>query len=105
MNLPPIWGWSIEVKRTVAGTWELLYSSTQLFLSSPFFLVRRLTCTMVKQARQYDWFCNMHGAALAISIVEIKGWNVPILRNLLDLENVALQSWDLSKVILGSIEL
>ena len=49
------------------GTWELLYSDTQLFRSSPFFMAGRAVCTTSEQAEQYDWFCGMHRAALAIS--------------------------------------
>ncbi|KAL9188767.1 hypothetical protein ACHAXT_007145 [Thalassiosira profunda] len=150
-----------------AGTWELLYSNTQLFRSSPFFLAGRSTCKTPEQAQQYDWFCNMHRAALAISTigvvrqvisgggnivnefevnvgaipflsdflplwysgglpftidgaivstadatqtaanewelymdtVEIKGSNIPLLRNVLDLENVKLSSRDLSQLL------
>ena len=150
------------------GTWELLYSNTQLFRSSPFFLAGRSTCKTEEQAAQYDWFCNMHRAALAISnigvvrqvitsegkiinefnvkvgaipflsdftpfkysgglpltidgaivstadvtttsnsnelelfmdTVEIKGSNIPGLRNLLDRDNVALRSRELSKIL------
>ena len=36
--------------------------------------------------------------------VEIKGLNVRILRNLLDSENVTLQSQDLSKVLKDNID-
>ena len=150
------------------GTWELVYSNTQLFRSSPFFLAGRSTCKTEEQAAQYDWFCNMHRAALAISnigvvrqvitsegkiinefnvkvgaipflsdftpfkysgglpltidgsivstadvtatsnsnelelfmdTVEIKGSNIPILRNILDRDNVALKSRSLSKIL------
>ncbi|KAL7551569.1 hypothetical protein ACHAWF_018420 [Thalassiosira exigua] len=149
------------------GTWELLYSDTQLFRSSPFFLAGRATCRTEEEARRYDWFCDMHRAALAISTVgtvrqaissegritnefevkvgavpflsdflplrysgglpftidgaivstanvaqtapdewevymdavEIKGSNVPLLRNVLDAGNVALRSRDLSKFL------
>ena len=49
------------------GTWELVYSSTQLFRSSPFFMAGRAVCQDGQQAEQYDWFCDMHRAALAIS--------------------------------------
>jgi len=49
------------------GTWSLLYSTTQLFRSSPFFLAGRSTCRTPDQVKQYDWFCDMHRAALAIS--------------------------------------
>ncbi|KAL7465405.1 hypothetical protein ACHAXS_005726, partial [Conticribra weissflogii] len=51
----------------LTGTWSLLYSNTQLFRSSPFFLAGRSTCRTPDQAKQYDWFCDMHRAALAIS--------------------------------------
>ena len=150
------------------GTWELLYSNTQLFRSSPFFLAGRSTCKTPEQAAQYNWFCEMHRAALAISTigvvrqvittggkitnefevkvgaipflsdflpfakysgglpftidgaivstadvtptssmewelfmdtVEIKGSNIPILRNVLDSDNVSLKSRGLSKVL------
>jgi hypothetical protein len=53
----------------VYGTWELLYSSTQLFRSSPFFMAGRAVCTTADQAQQYDWFCDMHRKALAISSI------------------------------------
>jgi len=49
------------------GTWELVYSSTQLFRSSPFFMAGRAVCQDGQQAEQYDWFCDMHRAALAVS--------------------------------------
>lgn len=49
------------------GTWELVYSSTQLFRSSPFFMAGRAICKDGSEAEQYDWFCDMHRKALAIS--------------------------------------
>jgi hypothetical protein len=157
----------------LVGTWELLYSNTQLFRSSPFFLAGRSTCKTPEQAAQYNWFCNMHRAALAISTigivrqiinkdgrlvnefevragaipflsdfvptlrysgglpftidgaivssaditpksasewelymdtVEIKGSNIPILRNLLDSDNVALKSRDLSQLLEENVD-
>lgn len=51
----------------IEGTWELLYSSTQLFRSSPFFMAGRAVCQTDEEAQNYDWFCDMHRAALAIS--------------------------------------
>ena len=54
---------------TIKGTWELLYSDTQLFRSSPFFMAGRAVCETPDQAQQYDWFCDMHRAALAISTI------------------------------------
>ncbi|EED91456.1 predicted protein [Thalassiosira pseudonana CCMP1335] len=160
----------------LAGTWELLYSNTQLFRSSPFFLAGRSTCKTSEQAAQYSWFCDMHRAALAISnigvvrqvinsegrivnefevkvgsvpflsdfvpflrysgglpitidgaivstadaspiegndmewglymdTVEIKGSNVPILRNILDGDNAKLRSRDLSKILEDNVSM
>lgn len=51
------------------GRWELLYSSTQLFRSSPFFMAGRAVCATEDQAKQYDWFCDMHRKALAMSTI------------------------------------
>lgn len=51
------------------GTWELVFSDTQLFRSSPFFMAGRAVCEDGAQAAQYDWFCDMHRAALAISTI------------------------------------
>ncbi len=51
----------------INGRWELVYSSTQLFRSSPFFMAGRAVCSTKEQADQYDWFCDMHRGALAIS--------------------------------------
>ena len=177
---PPPSSADVVIPPHLAGTWELLYSNTQLFRSSPFFLAGRSTCKTPEQARQYDWFCDMHRAALAISTigtvrqiisgngrlvnefevrvgavpflsdflpglrysgglpftidgaivstadaaaapssssdddaaewelhmdtVEIRGSNVPFLRNLLDSENVALRSRDLSKVLEDNVD-
>ena len=51
----------------INGRWELVYSSTQLFRSSPFFMAGRAVCSTKDQVDQYDWFCDMHRKALAIS--------------------------------------
>jgi len=51
----------------INGRWELVYSSSQLFRSSPFFMAGRAVCGTKDQADQYDWFCDMHRQALAIS--------------------------------------
>ena len=53
----------------VNGCWGLLYSNTQLFRSSPFFMAGRAVCSTSEQAKQYDWFCEMHRKALAISSI------------------------------------
>eukprot|EP00980_Cylindrotheca_fusiformis_P004384 scaffold925_cov129-Cylindrotheca_fusiformis.AAC.37 len=53
----------------IQGRWELLYSCTQLFRNSPFFMAGRAVCSTPDQAKQYDWFCDMHRKALAISTI------------------------------------
>lgn len=83
---------------SIQGTWELVYSNTQLFRSSPFFMAGRAVCTTSEQAQQYDWFCDMHRKALAISSIhavrqiisetrlvsefEVQAGAVPFLRDL-----------------------
>jgi hypothetical protein len=82
----------------MVGTWELVYSNTQLFRSSPFFMAGRAVCRTPDQAQQYDWFCDMHRSALAISQIgtvrqiisasrlvsefEVKAGAVPFLNDL-----------------------
>ena len=82
----------------ILGTWELVYSNTQLFRSSPFFMAGRATCRTAEEAQQYDWFCDMHRSALAISQIgavrqvisshrlvsefEVKVGAVPFLHNM-----------------------
>lgn len=51
------------------GTWELVYTDAFLFQSSPFFQAGRAVCTTPEQAQQYQWFCEMHRKALAISTI------------------------------------
>jgi PAP_fibrillin len=51
----------------MAGAWELVYCRTQLFRSSTFSMAGRAVCTTSESARQYNWFCDMHRAALSIS--------------------------------------
>ena len=84
----------------LAGTWELLYSNVQLFRSSPFFLAGRSTCRTEDEIQQFQWFCDMHRAALAISNIgmvrqvitsdgklvnefEVKAGSVPFLSDFL----------------------
>lgn len=50
-----------------SGTWELVFADTQLFRSSPFFMAGRALCREGDEAARYDWFCDMHRAALAFS--------------------------------------
>ena len=52
------------------GRWELFYCSTQLFRSSPFFMAGRAVCTTDAQRDQYNWFCDLHRQALAISRIQ-----------------------------------
>jgi PAP_fibrillin. len=58
---------SPAASKEIQGTWELVYSDTQLFRSSPFFMAGRAVCQTEEEAQRYDWFCDMHRAALAIS--------------------------------------
>lgn len=53
----------------IQGRWDLVYSSTELFRSSPFFMAGREVCRTEREAQQYNWFCTMHRKALAISTI------------------------------------
>lgn len=52
------------------GTWELVYASTQPFRSSPFFMAARAVCSDGAEAARFEWFCEQHRAALAVSSVQ-----------------------------------
>ena len=52
------------------GKWELMYCSTELFRSSPFFMAGRAVCQTEDERKQYDFFCSMHRKALAISTIQ-----------------------------------
>jgi len=47
------------------GTWDLVYSDTNLFRSSPFFMAGRAVCEQGEQADRFNQFCDLHRAALA----------------------------------------
>jgi hypothetical protein len=59
-----------EISDRCLGTWELAMSDTQLFRSSPFFMAGRAVCKDGQEADRYNWFCDMHRAALAISNIQ-----------------------------------
>jgi len=59
-----------EIGDKCLGTWELVMSNTQLFRSSPFFMAGRAVCKDGEEAERYNWFCDMHRAALAISTIQ-----------------------------------
>jgi len=68
-NIPSSYPDGYNLSHDVLGTWELLYSDTNLFRSSPFFMAGRAVCKTEEEASRYDWFCDMHRAALAISVI------------------------------------
>ncbi|EEC43756.1 predicted protein [Phaeodactylum tricornutum CCAP 1055/1] len=49
------------------GRWELVFTDTHLFRSSPFFMAARAVCVTDDAVQQFHWFCDMHRRALAIS--------------------------------------
>jgi len=58
------------VSEDIYGKWELVYTNTQLFRSSPFFMAGRAICTDPSDARKFNFFCDMHRKALAISTIQ-----------------------------------
>lgn len=47
------------------GSWELVYSSTYLFRSSPLFMAARAVCNDGEEAERFNLFCRLHREALA----------------------------------------
>ena len=51
------------------GSWELTYSSTYLFRSSPFFMSARAVCKDGEEADRFNYFCKLHREALAFTSI------------------------------------
>ena len=49
------------------GRWELVFASTQLFRSSPFFMAARAVCKEGNEAASFNQFCDLHRDALAFT--------------------------------------
>ena len=49
----------------VLGRWELVWSSTYLFRSSPLFIAARAVCKEGPEAERFNLFCRLHREALA----------------------------------------
>ena len=49
------------------GRWSLVFSDTQLFRSSPFFLAARAVCQDGDEADRFNLFCDLHRDALSFS--------------------------------------
>lgn len=49
------------------GKWELVFGSTQLFRSSPFFMAARAVCKEGREAASFNQFCDLHRDALAFT--------------------------------------
>jgi hypothetical protein len=46
------------------GRWELVFSNTQLFRSSPFFMAARAVCKDGQETNSFNQFCDLHREAL-----------------------------------------
>jgi|Transcript_6030 hypothetical protein len=46
------------------GRWELVFSNTQLFRSSPFFMAARAVCKDGQETDSFNQFCDLHREAL-----------------------------------------
>jgi len=51
------------------GSWDLVYSNTYLFRSSPFFMAARAVCKDGVEADRFNWFCKQHREALAFTYI------------------------------------
>lgn len=48
----------------VNGKWELIFSNTNLFRSSPFFMAARALCKDGEQSERFNTFCDLHQKSL-----------------------------------------
>ena len=53
------------------GAWELMYSGSFAFLSSPFFMTSRAACTSVQDVKDYDNACNILQEMLSVSYTHL----------------------------------
>jgi hypothetical protein len=55
---------SLSPAREADGTWELIYTNTQLFRSSPLFMAARALLKTEDEAAKFNQFCALHLKAL-----------------------------------------
>ena len=53
----------------ILGVWDLAYSNTYLFRSSPFFMAARAVCQDGAEADTFNRFCKLHREALAFTSI------------------------------------
>ena len=58
-----------DIPKMSKGTWELVYSSSYLFRSSPFFMSARAVCKDGTEADRFNYFCQLHREALAFTSI------------------------------------
>jgi len=51
----------------ILGSWELVWSDTHLFRSSPLFMAGRAVCKTPEESKRFDYFCQLHRDALAFT--------------------------------------
>lgn len=55
--------------KEVQGSWNLVYSNTYLFRSSPFFMAARAVCKDGIEAERFNFFCKLHREALGFTSI------------------------------------
>lgn len=55
--------------RACIGNWDLIYTNTQLFRSSPFFMAARMVCKDGDEADRFNYFCDLHREALRFTTI------------------------------------
>lgn len=53
----------------IYGNWELIFTNTNLFRSSPFFMAARAVCKDGEEADRFNTFCDLHRDALSFTNV------------------------------------
>ena len=54
------------------GTWDLIFSDTQLFRSSPFFMAGRAVCADGAEAQRYDWCAHVRVHWFAVCVQHVQ---------------------------------
>lgn len=86
------------------GRWELVFSNTNLFRSSPFFMAARAVCREGEEASRFNLFCDLHRQALAFSAIGKVTQIISGFRLISEFETVAAVLPGLPLTIRGTIE-
>ena len=86
------------------GRWELVFSNTHLFRSSPFFMAARAVCKDGEEASRFNLFCDLHRQALAFTSIGKVSQIISERRLISEFETVGAVLPGLPLTLKGTIE-